>query len=78
MIFFSMIMIWASIAYAMARHYHRRTPGSFQYEIEQELKEIQTGARDTVKYENDFGVPPFIMITGVFLIFIAAIIWKFF
>lgn len=72
-IFFAVIMIWASIGYSMARRYHRRTPGTFQYEIEQELKEIQTGSRDSVKYENDFGLPPFIVIGAVFLTFIAAL-----
>lgn len=37
MLFFLVVMIWAGIAYAVARHYHRHTPGSLQFEIDEAL-----------------------------------------
>lgn len=36
-IFFAVLMIWAAIIYAVARRYHRKAPGSLQYEIDQAL-----------------------------------------
>jgi hypothetical protein len=36
-LFFGMIAVWVTIAYHAAKRYHRRAPGSLQYEIDQYL-----------------------------------------
>lgn len=36
-LFFGMIAVWVSLAYLAARRYHRTTPGSLQYEMDQHL-----------------------------------------
>ena len=77
-IFFAIISSWTSIAYFMARRYHRRAPGTARYEMDQQALEERTGQREKVVYENDWGIPPFMAIIG-FILFIAFVIyWKFF
>lgn len=76
-IFFGMIFSWTGIAYFMARRYHMRAPGTLAYETEQQILEEQTGSREKVVYDNDWGLPPFMVIGGVFLGF-AAIIYRIF
>jgi len=34
---FGMIAVWVSIAYFVAKRYHRKAPGNLQYEIDQHL-----------------------------------------
>jgi len=36
-LFFGMIAVWVSIAYFVAKRYHRNAPGNLQYEIDQHL-----------------------------------------
>ncbi len=36
-LFFGMIAVWVSIAYLVAKHYHRNAPGNLQYEIDKHL-----------------------------------------
>jgi len=36
-LFFGMIAVWVSIAYFVAKRYHRKAPGNLQYEIDQHL-----------------------------------------
>ena len=36
-LFFGMIAVWVGIAYLAARHYHRKAPGSLQFELDQYL-----------------------------------------
>lgn len=36
-LFFGMIAVWVAIAYLAARQYHRRAPGSLQFEMDQHL-----------------------------------------
>jgi len=36
-LFFSMIAVWVSVAYLAARQYHRTSPGSLQFELDQYL-----------------------------------------
>ena len=36
-LFFGMIAVWVSIAYFAAREYHRKAPGSLQFELDQHL-----------------------------------------
>ena len=76
-IFFGMIFSWTGVAYFMARRYHMRAPGTAAYETEQQILEEQTGAREKVVYDNDWGMPPFMVIGSVFLGF-AAIIYRIF
>ena len=70
-IFFAIIFSWTAIAYVMARRYHRLTPGTARYEMDQQALEEQTGQREKVVYENDWGLPPFMIISGVFIGFIS-------
>ncbi|WP_026942819.1 hypothetical protein [Hellea balneolensis] len=76
-IFFSIIFSWTGLAYFMARRYHMRAPGTPAYETEQQILEEQTGSREKVVYDNDWGLPPFMVIGGVFFGF-AAIIYRIF
>jgi len=76
-IFFGMIFSWTAIGYAMARRYHMRAPGTLAYETEQQILEEQTGQREKVVYDNDWGLPPFMVIGGVFFGF-AAVIYRIF
>lgn len=76
-IFFGIIISWTAIGYAMARRYHMRAPGTLAYETEQQILEEQTGQREKVVYDNDWGLPPFMVIGGVFFGF-AAVIYRIF
>jgi len=77
-IFFGIIFSWAAIAYTIARRYHLLAPGTAAYETDQQVLEEQTGQRDKVVVENDWGIPPFMAIIGFFLFIISVIGWKFF
>ena len=71
MIFFGMIFSWTGITYAMARRYHRLAPGTPKYEMDQQIQEEETGERDTPIIDNDWGLPPFIIIGGVLFGFLS-------
>ena len=71
MIFFGLIFSWTAISYLMARRYHRLAPGTPKYEIDQQIKEEETGERDTPTYDNDWGLPPFMIIGGVLFGFVS-------
>ena len=36
-LFFGMIAVWVLVAYIVARHYHKTTPGSLQFELDKYL-----------------------------------------
>lgn len=77
-IFFAIILSWTGIAYFMARRYHRRAPGTPKYEMDQQALEEETGQREKVVYDNDWGIPPFMAIIGFVLLIAFVIYWKFF
>ena len=77
-IFFGVIFAWTSIAYTIARRYHKLAPGTPSYEMEQQILEEQTGFREKVIYENDLGIPPSLVGIGFLLYIVFIIFWKFF
>jgi len=77
-IFFGVIFSWTGIAYFIARRYHMLAPGTSKYETDQQALEDTTGQRDKITVENDWGVPPFLLIIGFFISIIFIFYWKFF
>ena len=77
-IFFGIIFAWTTISYAIARRYHKLAPGTPTYETEQQILEEQTGFREKVVYENDWGIPPVLVGTGFFLYAVLMILWVMF
>ena len=69
-IFFSIIGIWVAISYVVSKRYHRSAPGTFAFEIEQELLFAETGQREKTTAGNDSGLPPYLIETGVILLLI--------
>ena len=61
-IFFSIIGIWVAISYVVSKRYHRSAPGTFAFEIEQELLFAETGQREKTTAGNDSGLPPLSLI----------------
>jgi len=58
-------------ATVFAIFYHRLAPGTPKYEIDQQIKEEETGERDTPTYDNDWGLPPCMIIGGVLFGFVS-------
>jgi len=77
-IFFGIIFSWTSIAYAIARRYHRLSPGTAKYETEQQIQQEETGHRDKPVYDNDWSLQSLLAGAGFFLFIILLFYWKFF
>lgn len=77
-IFFGVIFSWTGIAYIIARRYHMLAPGSPNYETEQQALEDKTGQREKINIENDWGIPPFLLVIGFFIFIILIFYTKFF
>ena len=77
-IFFGIIFSWTAISYTIARRYHLLAPGTPKYETEQQVMEEKPGKRDKPVIENDWGIPPFLVIAGFIVFIIVVIFWKFF
>jgi len=77
-IFFGIIFSWTSIAYAIARRYHRLTPGTLKYETDQQVQEEETGYRDKPVYDSDWTISSIFAGLGFFLFVILIILWKLF
>ena len=69
-IFFSIIGIWVAISYVVSKRYHRSAPGTFAFEIEQELLFAETGQREKTTAGNDSGLPPYLIEAGVIFLLI--------
>lgn len=72
-IFFSIIGIWVAISYVISKRYHRLAPGTFAFEIEQELLFDETGKREKASDGNDGAAPPYLIEAIVILLLILII-----
>lgn len=72
-IFFSIIGIWVAISYISAKRYHRGAPGTLAYEMNQESRMAETGEEEKIIRDNDSGLPPFLIESGVILLLILII-----
>ena len=77
-IFFGIIFSWTSIAYTLARRYHRLSPGTLKYETDQQIQEEETGQRDKPVYDSDWNIQSVLAGVGFFIFVVIIFIWQLF